>query len=285
MGRWERSWAITRMSFDVLKKDSEMLAFPILSGIFSILFCVALIVPSFVLGVFESMGLSHDAAVPLQVAVLFVTYFGLSAIATFFNVCVVYTTRTRLEGGDATFGQSIGFAMSRLHLILGWSLLSASVGVLLHGIDSMARRSGLLGKILLTIVRAVLASAWAVMTVFVVPSMVYRGTGPIDAIKDSWATLKKTWGESIIGYYGVGIASFVCALPGLLLLGLGVFVAANVTPIGGVVLIGLGVFEVLAVSLVFGVVSTIYKTALYHWATTQTVPAGWDQAALQGAFL
>src|SRR5438128_1438778 len=120
MNVWERSWSITRMSFGVIRKDSEMLWFPILAGIFSILFSVALIVPTFVLDVADQAGASGVVVGPLQYAALFVTYFGLAFIATFFNVCTVYTTRVRLSGGDATFGDSIKFALSKVHLIAGW---------------------------------------------------------------------------------------------------------------------------------------------------------------------
>jgi hypothetical protein len=37
----------------------------------------------------------------------------------------------RLSGGDATFFDSIKFAFSRVHLILGWSVVSATVGLFL----------------------------------------------------------------------------------------------------------------------------------------------------------
>jgi len=74
-----------------------------------------------------------------------VSYLGLSFIATFFNVCVVYTTKTRFEGGDATFFDSIKFALSKLHLIFAWSLVSATVGLLLHALDQVAQRAGLVG--------------------------------------------------------------------------------------------------------------------------------------------
>jgi len=290
MGRWERSWWITRSSFDVLMKDKEMLWFPILSGFFSLLFSAALLVPTFVLDLLKHTRVGGATLGPVQIVAVFATYFGLSFIATFFNVCVVYTTRVRLDGGDATFGESIAFAFSRLHLIVGWSLLSASVGILLQGIESMARRSGLIGKILLSIVRAMLAGAWSIMTVFVVPSMVYRGTGPMEAIRDSFDTLKRTWGESVIGYYGVGIASYVCALPGILLVVAGVALLAGGTaaggtaPVAGVVALALGVLVLAAASLVFGVISTIYKTALYHFATTGQPPSGFEAASMSNAF-
>jgi Family of unknown function (DUF6159) len=283
MGAWDRSWSITQTSFSIIRKDSEMLWFPILAGFFSLLFSAALIVPTFVLDLAQQAGGDRLVVGPLQYVVLFVTYFGLSFIATFFNVCVVFTTRVRLSGGDATFMDSVKFAFSRIHLIAGWSLVSASVGILLRALDSVAQRSGLVGKILLMILRAILASAWSIMTVFVVPSMVYRDLGPFDAIKDSAETLKRTWGEALTTYWGVGLVSFVCALPCIALMVGGGWLASQV-PAAGIALIGVGILGLLAVSLVFGVVGTVWKTVLYHWATTGTVPSGYDAEVLQLAF-
>jgi hypothetical protein len=283
MGRWERSWAITRTSFAIIKADSEMLWFPLLATFFSILFSAALLVPTLVLDVLQGMHVAPQAVGIMQLAAVFATYFGLSFIATFFNVCVVYTTRVRLEGGDATFFDSIKFALSRSHLIAGWSLVSASVGLLLHALESAGRRSGLAGKILLGILRAVLATAWSLMTVFVVPSMVYRGLGPFAAIRDSVDTLKRTWGEGVVGYFGVGIATFVCLLPAFGLFALGIF-ALDQVPAAGLTLIGVAVLLFIGVSLFFGVISTIYKTVLYHWSATRVPPMGFDANDLANAF-
>lgn len=283
MGTWERSWSITRTSFAVLTLDKEMLLFPILSGFFSLLLSAALLVPTVIVHLFEAAGASRMVVGPAQIAALFATYFGLAFIATFFNVCLVYTTRVRLEGGDATFMDSVRFAFSRIHLIAAWALVSASVGVILHALESAAQRSGLIGKILLSILRAVLSGAWAVMTVFVVPSMVYRDLGPIDAVRDSFETLKRTWGESIIGYYGVGIASFVCTIPGVLLIAAGGFLCSTSVP-AGIGLIALGVLAIAASLLVFSVLSSIYRTALYHFAATGTAPSGFGREQMMGAF-
>ena len=74
----------------------------------------------------------------LQLFILFLTYLGLAFIATFFNVCVVYTTKKRFEGGNATFGESVEFAFSKIHLIFAWSLVAATVGLLLRILDNIA---------------------------------------------------------------------------------------------------------------------------------------------------
>lgn len=248
-----------------------MIWFPVLAGFFSILFAAAMVVPTFVLDL-----LPKDLAQPFQVVALFVSYFGFAFISTFFNVCVVYTTKVRLSGGDATFGESLRFALARAHLIFAWSLVSATVGLFLYFLDSAAERAGIIGKIVLTILRGILASAWSIMTVFVVPSMVYRGHGPIDAIRDSSETLRQTWGESLIRYYGLGLAGFVCALPFIVLL----FVGAS----SGIVFLTIAaVFGLLAVWLVFSLASTVFNTALYHYATTGA-PVGFEADMLRGVF-
>ena len=282
MGVWDRSWAITRTSFGLIGKDKEMIWFPVLSGIFSLLFAAALLVPTWVLQLIEQAGGARLVVGPLQYVALFATYFGLAFISTFFNVCVVNTARVRLAGGDATFFDSIKFAFSRVHLILGWSLVSASVGLFLRMLDSIAERSGLPGRILLFILRAILAGAWSVITIFVVPVMVYKDVGPFDAIGESIETLKKTWGESLVRHYGLGLAAFVCVLPcvGLIVVG---GVTATSVPIAGLVLAALGVLALLAVVLVFGVASTVFNTVLYHWATFGSAE-GVDTGVLSGAF-
>lgn len=283
MGVWDRSWFLARTTFGVIKQDKEMLWFPVLSGLFSILFSVALLVPTFLVHFTERVAGESLAFTPLEYAVLFVEYFGLAFIATFFNVCVVYTTRTRLSGGDATFGESLKFALSKIHLIAAWSLVSATVGIILRAIDKLAERAGPLGGIILSLVRFALASAWSIVTLFVIPAMVYRDLGPFEAIKDSMATLKRHWGESLVRHFGMGLAAFVCFLPALFVFALGIFVMASI-PALGILLMVVGFLGALAVITVFNVANTVYNTALYHWAAHGVTPPGFDNSMIVGAF-
>lgn len=283
MGVWDRSWLLAKTTFGVIKQDKEMLWFPVLSGFFSILFSVALLVPTFLVRFSERVAGDSLAFTPLEYAVLFVEYFGLAFIATFFNVCVVYTTRTRLSGGDATFGESFKFALSRIHLIAAWSLVSASVGLILRSIDKLAERAGPLGGIILSLVRFAMASAWSIVTLFVIPAMVYKNLGPIEAIKDSMQTLKQHWGESLVRHFGMGLAAFVCFLPALVLFAAGV-AAMSTIPVLGILLMALGFLGALAVITVFNVANTVYNTALYHWAAHGNTPQGFDSSLIAGAF-
>ena len=108
-----RSWEITKLSFNVIKKDKELLLFPALAGLFSIMFLIAMLVPSIIIS-FIQEGMGPETYGIMEYIVLFITYLGLAFIATFFNVCVVYTTKIRFEGNNATFMESIRFAVSKI---------------------------------------------------------------------------------------------------------------------------------------------------------------------------
>ena len=281
-GVFSRSWHITKLSFRVIKQDKELLLFPILAGIFSIIFILAMLFPTLIVGILGAAGFTGFTF--FHYVMIFLTYLGLAFIATFFNVCVVYTAKIRFSGKNATPGETFKFAFSKIHLIFMWSLLSATVGLLLTMLDKIAQRLGVVGEIILTIIRAILGVMWSIITIFVIPSMVFHDLGPIKAIKKSISVLRKTWGESLIRIIGLG------AIQGLfILLGLIVFIPliVLVSPLGIIsvlVMIGLFVMYILGVILIFGVANQVFNTALYIYAETGKVVGGYDSKILGEAF-
>lgn len=280
-GTFSRSWEITKLSFGVIGKDKEMLAFPILSGIFSLLFIVAILFPTIIVGMLA--GNEFQGGI-FELLILFVVYLGLAFIATFFNVATVYTAKKRFEGGNATFFESISFAFSKLWIIFLWALVSAIVGILLRLIEMAAERAGKVGEIVLTVVRLGLGAAWSIVTVFVIPILVYKGHTPFDAIKESTKTIKKTWGESLIRAFGLGLVELLLIVLGVVLTILGVFLVASLGVSAILFVIGLGIFFVLSVIIVFGVANNIYNTALYVYAETGKIPEGFNKEVLAHAF-
>lgn len=270
------------MSFRVIKLDREMLLFPLLAGVFSLLFSGALLFPT-ILVEFTRQSADSIALSVIDYALIGATYLGLAFIATFFNVCVVYTTKTRFEGGDATFMDSIRFALSKIHLIFTWSLVAATVGVLLRMLDQAAERAGPIGRIVIGILSTIFGAAWSIVTIFVIPAMVYDDLGPIEAIKRSTQTLRRTWGETLVRHFGLGFIQFLFMLLGVLV---AVALFAVLTPLGGtgfIVAIVLTVVYFLGVILTFTVANSVYNTALYAFANGGT-PDAFDPATLEGAF-
>jgi hypothetical protein len=219
----------------------------------------------------------------LGYVMIFIVYLGLAFIATFFNVCTVYTVKKRFEGGNATFGESISFGFSKIHLIFAWSLVSATVGLILRIIDELAERLGVVGEIVVKIITTLLGAAWSILTIFVVPAMVYKNLGPIDAIKNSASTFKKTWGENIIKAVGLGLIQFCLLLVGVILGIILIISSLAISPILSIVFVGLTVLYVLAVILIFNVATSVFNTALYVYAEKGKVPF-FSNEVMTGAF-
>lgn len=278
MNAFQRSWEITKLSFDVLKKDKELMLFPILGGIFSILFVIAMIFPL----IFTAFLPENLAGIYLWIAI-FGVYFGLAFISVFFNTATVYTVKTRFDGGNATFGDSIRFAFSRIHLILGWSLISAIVGLLLRILEELAERMGTIGEIIMKILIGILGLAWGLLTAFVVPGMVYKNVGPVQAIKDSAHTFKKTWGESLIRHYGLGLVQAVLIIVGVIFTVIMTVLTSGI-PVLPYIFVFLGVIYLVAVVTFFSIATSVFNTALYVYATTGKAPHGYRDDVLKHAF-
>lgn len=278
---FSRSWEITKITFDVIKKDKELLLFPLLGGIFSILFILAMIFPTIITSFLHGENQEFFA---LEYIILFITYLGLAFIATFFNVCVVYTTKKRFTGGNATFGESLQFAFSKIHLILAWSLVSATVGIILRLIDHLAERLGWAGELIVHIITGILGMVWSIITIFVVPSMVYYDLGPLAAIKKSAQTFKKTWGESLIRSFGMGFVEMLLIILGIVV---GIVMLIVTIPLGLVFVLGAGsllVVYFLMVILIFSVANSVFNTALFVYADTGKIPAGFNKEVMHNAF-
>lgn len=278
---FSRSLAIAKLSIDVIKKDKELLFFPFMAGFFSILFIITILFPT----VFSVLLAGSEPIMNgVLIISLFLIYFGLAFIATFFSVCVVYTTKKRFEGGNATFSESLKFAFSRIHLIIMWSLVSATVGLILRFIERLAEKSEGLGKIFLKIIYYLLGAMWSIITIFVIPAMVYKNLGPIDAIKNSVQSLKKTWGESLIRYYGVGLIQLLFIVAGVLF-GIILFYTSPIFGIVGIVTaILIMILYFVGVIIFFSLINTIFNTALYAYANKGKLPKAYSKDIMQKAF-
>jgi len=282
---FSRSWEITKLSLDVIRKDKELLLFPLLAGIFSAIFFIAMLFPTILSSLLfgDSQALSTFGSV-FDFIIVFLTYFGLAFIAVFFNVCVVYTTKKRFEGGNATFIESLKFAFSKIHLVFLWSLVSATVGLILRLIDNAAEKSGNIGKLLLRITTSILGTVWSIVTIFVIPGLVYHNLGPLAAIKKSIEVLKKTWGESLIRYYGTGLVQFAFIILWFLLTLILIIVGIPLGGIALVIVISLSAISFIFIIIFFNLINSIFNTALYVYADTGKIPSGYSKNVMSNAF-
>jgi hypothetical protein len=201
----------------------------------------------------------------------------------FFNVATVYTVKKRFDGGNATFFESIKFAFSKLHLIFAWSIISAIVGIILQVLENIAEKIGGIGEVVMKVIVGLLGLGWGLISAFVIPGMVYHNKGPIVALKDSVHAIKKTWGESLIKYYGLGLVQFLMILVGVVLTIIFVVLTLSV-PILPLIFLVIGIIYIIAVITFFSIANSIFNTALYVYATTGKTPHGYKDDVLKHAF-
>jgi len=126
---------------------------------------------------------------------------------------------------------------------------------------------------------------WSIITLFVVPAMVYKNIGPFDAIKNSVESLKKTWGESLIRYYGVGLVQFFFIILGVVF-GIGLFLTSSLFGVVGMVFAILFIIAYFVLVIVFfSLINSIFNTALYAYANKGKLPKEYRKDIMQNAFV
>src|SRR5438093_1450409 len=195
MNRLATSWELVKASAAVLAADKELLIFPIVSAIGTLLVTLTFAVPTILAGVFDSASTSSGDISLSGIVIAFLFYLTQYFVIFFANSALVGAALIRLRGGDPTVGDGFRIAFKHTGAICGYALISATVGMILR---SISERGGFIGQI----VSSLLGLAWNVATYLVVPILVAEDLGPLDAITRSTEYLKRTWGEQIGGKVG-----------------------------------------------------------------------------------
>jgi MFS family permease len=274
--RMRNSWALIKASAAVLRADKELIVFPIVSAIGVLIVTASFALPMLMAGFFDSLFDGQAQVLGFIVGFLFyiVQYF----VIIFANSALVGAAMIRLRGGDPTVGDGVRIAMQHIGPILGYALVSATVGMILRWLSER-------GKIVGKIVSSIAGMAWNLATYLVVPVLVIEDVGPLEAVKRSATLLKKTWGEQIVGNFGIG-AIFGLLFFVLILLAVPVFVLVAMTEsIALIVLVGLVfVLALVFLGLINSTLNGIYIAAVYRYAAEGEASGFFNEEMVKGAF-
>lgn len=207
-------------------------------------------------------------------------YFVSMFMATFFNVAFYNEIISALNGRGVSLRRGLAVARNRLPSILAWSALAGLVGWLIRTVE---QRLPLAARI----VTGLIGMAWSIAAVFAIPVIIQEQSqrNPLKILQQSAKTLRRAWGEGLIGYIGfsvVGLAVFMCSLLPLLVAGALAWFFNSVWTIAIVgILWALGL---LLVAYVSGVAAHVYRCALYLYAAEGVVPLPYSQDLLDKAW-
>jgi hypothetical protein len=271
MERIARSWAMFKASLRVLNTRRELVLFPVLSGIATLIVAAGFAVPALLASRHSTD--AGNGLEPISYVLFFLGYLALAYVTIFFQAALISQADIALRGGDPSVAGGIEAARRKAGAILPWALLSATVSLVLRAIED---RAGAFGRIAIGLV----GMAWSLVTYLVVPILVLENVTVGAAIRGSSQLFKRTWGENVVGNAGVGLVSFLASLPGIAVIAIG----AAAGGAGGVGLIVVGVVWLLAVAVVASALSGIYQTALYRYAASGSVAPAFADANLGQAF-
>lgn len=280
---FSRSWELVKASYNVLRSDKELIWFPIISTIGTIIVTIVFAIPLFASGLLEAAASESGEITQGQTIIGFVIaflfYFVMYTVVIFSNVALVGAAMMRLNGENPTLKDGFRIASERIGTILGYAAIASTVGMILNAIRD---EDNFLSQILASI----LSTAWSLIVFLVVPVLVMENVGPIEAIKRSGSLLKQTWGEQIAGSFSIGGIFFVITLVAALVIGGPVLLLASAMNSQIMMFIGIAfvVIVIMGINLIGSALNGIFQAALYKYATEGQVSEFFEERLITGAF-
>jgi hypothetical protein len=286
---FRRSWQLTKISWDILQKDRELLAFPLMSMIGVLVISAIFALPLLASGLLQSLADENTSFITYLIAivVLFIYYFAISVVVTYSNAALTGAVFMRFDGKDPTLSDGFAIANNHLGAIVTLAAMNATVGVITALIRNAGRDSkNVVVSLFASLLADLMDVAWAVISFLAVPVMVREGKGALDSVKRSAALLRDTWGRQIVGSGGIGVVFSLIALVLFLLIGLPLLILALSTNSTVLLVLAIAVIVLIlsGISLVSGALNSIYRVALYHYAHDHKV-AFYEEEVLRGAFV
>jgi len=276
-GAWKSSKLVTRKSWDLLKANPYLFAFPVIGMVLSI-------IPLAVLGIPALYFLDADNN---WIALIFgiALVFGMQAVVTFPAAGLVASVDEEMHR-DASVGAGMGAAFGRFGPLIAWSAIQTVVSVLI-GLVRGNGQGNVIGVLLRNVIAAAADVMWQLITFFVLPVMMIEKASPIQAIKTSSSLFKKQWGTQLAGGVRIGgLVALLVIVPGAIIMGGGialVLVQSTAVAITGIVTAAIGFLVIVLGALIINAMRGIYSVALYYYAKDGEVLGGFTGEELQAS--
>ena len=284
MGKAQRSWSTYKASLRIVRSDVRLLILPLVS-IVSLLTTTAVFL--FAVWKVHPFVNSNDNQAFLQpqqaedsgrmsftLASGALAFFGLwvvTAVGMYFNAALIWAANERIEGRRTSVGTALR-SVSRYAGPIGlWAFFSGTIS---FAIRQATSKVGIPGRVVVSLVGV----AWSLATFFVLPILIVEGVSVNEAFTKSKALIRKTWGEQLIG----GFAGSMVFMPAFFLVAMcsGGLMFLNIWV--GIVFFAVALLTLISIDQA---VSVVYSLVLYRFTQTGMAPAGFDQSAIEGAFI
>ncbi len=259
-------WGLARSVRSMVSGDRGLLVYPVVSGIIGVI----LFGLSFAGALFIPFNFPTEWKL---IAGMVLAYFVTGFVTTYFLVAMLISFKSYETGSKIGIGEALAKTRPYTIRILEWALFYTVLVMLLRAIESRFR------GISQIIVAGIGSMGITIATFFAVPAILEKKVGPIDAVKESFGTIRRTIGPVFGGVAYIDLYTLVFTLGGVL-----VAIAGGIL-VPGIALklaaIGVGV-ALLVIGLVLNFTYfNILKLLLYDYLTEGKLPEGIDEGLLQ----
>jgi Family of unknown function (DUF6159) len=296
--KFARSWLLFTTSLQVVRQNKKLLLFPVVTSVCSVVMVLFFFAPALLYlrghaprdpAHWQSLGhqLGFDFAggeSALRPNAIFygylaVVYLVSMFLATFFNAAFYNEILKALAGEPVSIRSGLRFAWFRVRSILMWSLLAGTVGLIIKALEE---RLGWIGQWVMRLVGVV----WSVASIFAIPVLIREGgTNPVTMLRQSAAVLRKTWGESLVGYVGITIGSWIILLGSLVFLAGAIMLSVALqSPLFAFLAVLAWLGAMFSLGYLVAVAGHVYRCALYVYASEGVVPAPYTPELMDAAW-
>jgi hypothetical protein len=266
----ERTRAILQAALHTLHLHPRLMWFPVLSALGTLAVVVMLLAASFV---FDATGVEGSMQRGRIVGGMTLWY-GVTFVTTMSAVGLARATLDAMAGRDWTLTGALQHAWGRLPAVAAFALVQTGVTRLigrLRGGRGRKRRRGFVSRTS----AAALDLAWWGTSYLAIPVLAREQLGPLSTLSRSAKLFRSTWKESFVGRLAIGWLWLPFALVIAIPIGLCALLDVDDHTIVAIA-VGIPVLLCGAAALFIRTLDTIYRTALYVFATEGVVPQPFD---------
>ncbi|HVD38555.1 MAG TPA: DUF6159 family protein [Solirubrobacterales bacterium] len=268
MRRIKRGWGLTKKSWALLREHPSLIRFPLYGAVATTLLAIVFLGPGLYLWDEDQLA----GAIPLIALGVYV----LSFVGFYFSVGLAACADMIFRDQEASVGDGLAVARTRLAQIGGWAAVSTAISLVMGVLEN---QGGALG----TVAARLVGMAWSLVTFIAVPVIAIEGTGPVETIKRSASLFRERWGQQITGNLAIGGAVFLIGvLPAIGLIVAGVALWSSAAFLGALLVI-VGALVLAVALLISRALSGIFGVALYRYALDGEVVGGFTQEDLESA--
>lgn len=264
---WKVGSAVRKLVF----QDKRLLFYPLVTAAIIIVETLVIFGTMFV-SFFAAGGFSFV----LFIIGLFVFYVIAYFTSTYLLVAMLLAFRSFETKKQIGMGQALSQASSYGVLILEWAIFEAIIVMIIRAIE---RRMGALGGAIFGLVASM---ALSIATLFAVPVIIDKRTGPIATIKESSSFIIKNFGKTFGGLLYSELYSMIFSIAGVILLFVGIF-SIGVSVILAAILAVVGIMLIVIGSMLSFTLTNVYRFILYDYKNGGKLPDGIDKSLVNSS--